>query len=77
MIAGYAHTFWQRLLAARGLGEDLLTFRDGLAAETDTLLGVENGALPYQSLYPSRTTIHLIEGDLVDDLGAMLSVRTP
>jgi hypothetical protein len=35
-------TLGERLLAAGGLGEKLLAFGDGLAAETDTLLSVEN-----------------------------------
>lgn len=37
----------QRLLSAGRLGEKLLAFRNGLAAESDTLLGVQNRALPY------------------------------
>jgi hypothetical protein len=38
-------TLRKRLLATGGLGEQLLALGDGLAAETDTLLRVEDGAL--------------------------------
>lgn len=38
-------TLRERLLTAGGLGKDVLAFGDSLAAETDTLLGVEDGAL--------------------------------
>lgn len=63
------------LLSAGGLGEDLLALGDGLAAEADALLGVEDGALPHEALDATGTAIHLVERDLVDDLGAMLPVR--
>ena len=43
-------TLRKRLLAAGGLGEQLLALGDGLAAEADTLLRVENGALRAVSL---------------------------
>ena len=69
-------TFRQRLLAAGSLGEDLLAFRNGLATETDTLLGVENGAFPDEGLDSTGTAVDLVEGDLVDDLGSVLSVLT-
>ena len=42
--------FGQGLGAARGGGELFLTLGDGLAAETDTLVGVEDGAFPDQAL---------------------------
>lgn len=42
--------FGQGLGAARGGRELLLTLGDGLAAETDTLVGVEHGAFPDQAL---------------------------
>jgi len=38
-------TLRKRLLTAGGLGEQLLALGDSLAAETDTLLRVEDGAL--------------------------------
>ena len=69
-------TFRQRLLAARSLREDFLAFRDSLATETDTLLGVENGTFPNESLDSSGTAVDLVKGDLVDDLGSVLSVLT-
>jgi len=65
-------TFGKRLLATRGLGEKLLALGDGLATKTNTLLGVEDRTLPDEGLDTSRTTIDLIESDLVDNLGAML-----
>ena len=46
-------TLGKRLLAAGGLGEQLLALGDGLAAETDTLLRVEDGALRAVSLSSS------------------------
>jgi hypothetical protein len=64
--------FGQRLLATGGLGQKLLALGDGLAAEADTLLGVEDGALPNQALDATGTAIYLVEGDLVDDLGTVL-----
>lgn len=67
-------TFGERLLATRGLREQLLAFRDGLATESDTFVGVENGALPDKRLDATGTTIDLVKSDLVDDLGAMLTV---
>lgn len=37
-----ANTFWERLLATGSLGEQFLALWNGLAAETDSLLGVEH-----------------------------------
>jgi hypothetical protein len=65
-------TFRERLLAARGLGEKLLALGDGLATESDTLLRVEDGALPDEALDATGTTVDLVESDLIDNLGAML-----
>lgn len=65
-------TLGERLLAAGGLGEKLLDLRDGLAAEADTLLRVEDGTLPDEGLDATGTAIDLVEGDLVDDLGTVL-----
>jgi len=64
-------TFRQGLVAAGSLGEKLLALGDGLATEADTLLGVENGTLPDEGLDATSTTVDLVEGHLVDDLGAM------
>jgi hypothetical protein len=36
--------FWERLGAASSFGKELLALGDGLAAESDTLFGIENGA---------------------------------
>jgi hypothetical protein len=65
-------TFRQRLLATGCLGEKLLALGDGLATEADTLLSIENGTLPDKSLDTAGATVDLVEGHLVDDLGAML-----
>lgn len=66
-------TFGQRLLATGGLGKNLLALGDGLATEADALLRVKDRALPDKGLDAPGTTVDLVEGDLVDDLGAMLS----
>jgi len=68
-------TLRKRLLAAGSLGKKLLALGNCLATEADTLLGVEDRALPDKSLDTTGTTINLVEGDLVDDLGTMLPVR--
>lgn len=68
-------TLGEGLLATRGLGEDLLALGDGLATETDTLLGVEHGTFPDQALDTTGTTVDLVESDLVNDLGAVLPTR--
>jgi hypothetical protein len=46
----------------------------GLAAEADTLLRVEDGALPDERLDATGTAVDLVESDLADDLVAVLSV---
>jgi hypothetical protein len=46
----------------------------GLAAETDTLLRVENGTFPDKRLDAAGTAVDLVEGDLADDLVAVLPV---
>lgn len=70
-------TLGKGLVATRSLGEELLDLGDGLAAEADTLLGVEDGALPDEGLDATGTAIDLVEGDLVDDLGAVLPASQP
>lgn len=65
-------TLGERLLATGSLGEKLLALGNGLATEANTLLGVEDGTLPDESLDTTGTTIDLVEGDLVNDLGAMV-----
>jgi hypothetical protein len=66
-------TFWEWLLATWSLWEKLLAFWDGLASETDTLLGVENGTLPDERLDTTGTTVDLVESDLTNNLVAVLS----
>lgn len=46
--------FGQRLRSTRGGRELLLTFRDGEASESDTLIGVKDGSLPDQALTLAR-----------------------
>ena len=70
------HTCRKRLLAAGGRGENLLALGDGLAAEADTLLGVEDRAFPHEGLDATGATVDLVESDLVDDLGTMLPARS-
>ena len=42
-------SFGERLIAARGLGKQLLALRDGLATETDTLLCTSVGTSKYST----------------------------
>jgi hypothetical protein len=71
-VSGWGLTLRERLLATGGLGEKLLALGDGLATETDTLLRVEDGTLPNEGLDATGTAIDLVEGDLVNDLAAVL-----
>lgn len=50
-------TLRKGLLATGGLGKDILALGDGLAAETDTLLRVEDGALQIVSIPPVSRNI--------------------
>lgn len=68
-------TLGEGLVAAGGLGEDLLALGDGLAAEADTLLRVEDGALPDEGLDATGTTVDLVEGDLANDLVTVLLLQ--
>lgn len=75
--AGRVHlTLGKGLLAAGSLGEKLLALGDGLATETDTLLRVEDGTFPDKGLDATGTAIDLVEGDLVNNLGTVLTVYT-
>ncbi len=67
-------TLGKRLLATGGLGEKLLALGDGLATEADTLLGVEDGTLPDEGLDTTSTAIDLVESDLVNNLGTVLTM---
>lgn len=67
-------TLGKGLLAAGGLGEKVLALGDSLAPEADTLLRIEDGALPDESLDATGTAIDLVKGDLVDDLGSVLPI---
>lgn len=46
----------------------------GLATEANTLLRVEDRALPDEGLDATGTTVDLVEGDLANDLVAVLPV---
>lgn len=65
-------TLGEGLVAAGGLRKKLLALGDGLAAEADTLLRVENRTLPDEALDATRTAIYLVESNLVDNLGTVL-----
>lgn len=65
-------TLGKGLLATGSLGEKLLALGNGLATESDTLLGIENGTLPDEGLDATGTAIDLVESDLVNDLGTVL-----
>lgn len=60
-------TLGERLLSARGVGKLLLEVGDSQTSESDTLLGVEDGSLPDETLNTSHTTVSLVEDDLADD----------
>lgn len=60
-------TLGKRLLSAGGGGKLLLEVGDGQTSESDTLLGVEDGTLPDETLDTSHTTVSLVEDDLADD----------
>lgn len=62
-------------LLAAGRGELLLEVRDGTATEADTLLGVEERGLPDHALDTTGTTNGLLDGDLTEALGAVLSLE--
>src|SRR5579859_1335088 len=42
-------TFRKRLITTRCLGKNFLTFRNCLATESNTLVGIKNGTLPYKT----------------------------
>jgi len=52
------NSFWEGLRSTRGLGEYITDFRNGLAAEADTFLGVEDGAFPEEGGETTHTTIN-------------------
>lgn len=54
-------TLWQGLLTTWGGWEFGLALGDGQASESDTLVGIEDGTLPNQTLQPE--SIHLPEID--------------
>ena len=68
-------TFGEGLLAAGSLGELLLAFGDGAAAEADTLLAVEDGAFPDQRLDATGAAVDLVEGDFADDFVAVVFLQ--
>jgi len=61
-------------LGSTGGGRELfLAFRDGLASESDTFVGVKDGSFPDKALDPSHTTVSLINGHLPKALVSMCS----
>lgn len=65
-------TFGEGLVATGALGELLLEVGDGLTAETDTLLRVEDGTLPDEGLDATLATVDLVEENLANDGVAVL-----
>lgn len=59
------------LSTAGGSRELLLALRDGESSESDTLIGIEDGSLPNETLDSSHTTVGLVDGDLTERLGSM------
>lgn len=57
-------TLGKGLLATGGLGEEFLALGDGLAAEADTLLAVEDRTFPNERLDAARTAVNLVESHL-------------
>mmetsp|Transcript_24868 Transcript_24868/g.46760 ORF Transcript_24868/g.46760 Transcript_24868/m.46760 type:complete len:406 (+) Transcript_24868:283-1500(+) len=53
-------------------GEDLLAVGDGVAAEPDSLLGVEVGGLPEHALDSTGSSDALVDGDLSQNLVSVL-----
>jgi hypothetical protein len=64
--------FWEWLLTTRSFGKQLLTFWNCLAAESNALLRVKNRSFPDQRLDATGSAIDLVEGDLADDLAAVV-----
>ncbi len=58
-----------------GGGENLLRVGDGLAVESDTGLGVENGTLPEHDLETTHTTEEVLELNLAELGLAVLSLE--
>lgn len=52
-------------------GELLLTLGNSQATESNTLVGVEDGTLPYKALDASHTTVSHVDGDIAEGLSAV------
>jgi hypothetical protein len=64
-------TFGKGFRSTGGLGEEVLAFRDSLATETNTLLSIQNGAVPDESWKTTHTTIELVNQDRAKGLLAV------
>ncbi len=62
------HGLREHLSTSRALGQLLLAVLDGLAVEANTLVGVENGALPEHALEATHATNDVGNLDITDDL---------
>ena len=60
--------FWEWLLTTWSLWKLLLAFWDCPATEPDTLLAVEDRALPNKGLDASSTAVDLVKCDFTNDL---------
>lgn len=62
------HGLGEHLAALDGLGENLLALLDGLAVESDTLIGVQDRALPEHTLEASHTSEQVLDLALAERL---------
>ena len=62
------HGLGEHLSARGALGELLLAVLDGLAVEADTLIGIQDGALPEHGLETTHTTENIANLDLANGL---------
>eukprot|EP00160_Parvularia_atlantis_P013015 Unigene2679_Nuclearia_a/m.8289 Unigene2679_Nuclearia_a/g.8289 ORF Unigene2679_Nuclearia_a/g.8289 Unigene2679_Nuclearia_a/m.8289 type:complete len:374 (+) Unigene2679_Nuclearia_a:476-1597(+) len=63
----------QGLLAAGGLGQEVLALGDGVVAEADALLRVQQRRLADQALDVAHAAVDLVDGDAADDgVGVLL-----
>lgn len=68
------HGLGEHLTALNGLGENLLALLDGLAVESDTLISVEDRALPEHALETSHTSEEVLDLALTERLLGVLGL---
>jgi len=57
-------TFREGLFTTRGLGKELLAFRDGISAEANTLIGIKQRGFTNKTLNVSHSSVGHVNGDL-------------